>query len=482
MAAKPKGGFMIATHIYQQDDYDNTTAPTNGYGIVWNSTTSLWNPSSGVVETTNHRNVANGYAGLDSNGDFIGTIVFRNDIASNLSAVVLLAAEAGYATDTYKFTVGDGSTVFASLAGISFQGNAVGILGNGIVYSGTTGASSASASGAACGAFGGLNTVTGPDSFAFGTFNNIDSGSANFAAGTSNVAYGECCIALGNTSIAVGLNTYAEQGGTSYGRASHAESVSIAGASNSHSEGGGQTGILPDSCTISGTTLTIAGLDATGRYANGDHLNLFNSTAAYALSAHVNSVPAYSGGNTTFTLAGGTAGGYTSVVNIDYAAYSHAGGFSGATSKISQWARGSAVFANPGDCQQTFTYLSATTTDATQTELTIDGTGSPSGTVEGTSNRYVLAAGKSYGITLTINAQVSGSATGAMLVRCFRVINIGGTLTLGSITSVMTDNSPSYGLTIQTDSTHKSLQVLVTGVASTTIGWNAVVEAVEVMI
>lgn len=56
-----------------------------------------------------------GYPGLDANGAITGTIIHRKGTESELSTVVLSAGEWGYATDTGKTAIGDGSTTFANL-------------------------------------------------------------------------------------------------------------------------------------------------------------------------------------------------------------------------------------------------------------------------------------------------------------------------------------------------------------------------------
>lgn len=52
----------------------------------------------------------NGIAGLDSNGDIVGTPVHRVDTAANLAAIVLKAGEVAIASDTRDILRGDGTT------------------------------------------------------------------------------------------------------------------------------------------------------------------------------------------------------------------------------------------------------------------------------------------------------------------------------------------------------------------------------------
>jgi hypothetical protein len=66
-------------------------------------------------QATSEKNQANGYPGLDSSGDLVGTFIPRTGTAAALAAIVPSAGELVSESDTAYLKLGDGSTTVASL-------------------------------------------------------------------------------------------------------------------------------------------------------------------------------------------------------------------------------------------------------------------------------------------------------------------------------------------------------------------------------
>ena len=121
------------------------------------------------------------------------------------------------------------------------------------------------------------------------------------------------------------------------------------------------------------------------------------------------------------------------------------------------------------------------TTNDTPAELTILGN-TPSGTSEATSNRFICASGKTYACLVQLAAR-EDDGTSAFFLRQVLIKNVGGTVSLeGSAQTVGVDINPAGwpGPSFAADDTNKSLQILVTGAASTNIRWCATIHAQEV--
>lgn len=57
-----------------------------------------------------YRNEANGFVGINADGEIVGTVINRVDTEANLSAIVLANGELAYASDTESVFIGDGAT------------------------------------------------------------------------------------------------------------------------------------------------------------------------------------------------------------------------------------------------------------------------------------------------------------------------------------------------------------------------------------
>lgn len=141
----------------------------------------------------------------------------------------------------------------------------------------------------------GNNTIARNDnSHAEGDTTTVE-GVAAHAEGFNTMAVGDYSHAEGSSSMAFGSQSHSESNGTAVGIASHAEAD-------------GSTGFAPRPFTVSGSTVTISGVDATQEFLNGDLVEFYalvggvNNTL-FAIRLSISAV-AFGGVDTTFTIAG----------------------------------------------------------------------------------------------------------------------------------------------------------------------------------
>jgi hypothetical protein len=131
-------------------------------------------------------------------------------------------------------------------------------------------------------------------------------------------------------------------------------------------------------------------------------------------------------------------------------------------------------FANTGDAQASTYHLRASTTDATATTLFL----------EGSSARLTIPAQSTWSFIARIAAYNSTDNEGAAWVvrGAIRRNNAGGTALLGTLQtdSFADTNMATAAIAVTADDTNEALQINVTGIASKTIRWHAVVETSEV--
>jgi len=154
-------------------------------------------------------------------------------------------------------------------------------------------------------------------------------------------------------------------------------------------------------------------------------------------------------------------------------------GYRGVASLYGQIAHASGRFAASGDAQNSVVQVRRSTTDATQTELTLDGA------APGSANRITLSDQDLKGFV----AHVVGRRTDADNEGCFFTIKgaidrNGATTALvdatPAIEEIANDNSGTWSVTADADDTNDSLRILVTGEAAKTIRWSAKVQLQEV--
>jgi hypothetical protein len=139
------------------------------------------------------------------------------------------------------------------------------------------------------------------------------------------------------------------------------------------------------------------------------------------------------------------------------------------------FARSVGQFAAVGDAQVGQMVLRRQTIDATQSEVTSD-SAAPTGTTITTANRFILLANQA----VMVDAYIVARSTNGTDHACYHrrcLIQRTGTATalVGSVQTVGTDiessGASAWDVTLAADDTNESLQILVTGAASTTIRW-----------
>lgn len=325
-----------------------------------------------------------------------------------------------------------------------------------------------------CGAF---NTVSGAGAYAEGLCN-TSSGTRSHAEGRQTTASGICAHAEGHGSIASGNYSHAEGYATNaLGHFSHAEGFqTTASGQYSHAEGYATTASASYSHAMGHTSLAsgnYARAEGYSAVASGDysHAEGYGNTASGARS-HAE------GSSTTASGTNAHSEGYYTTAS---AMGSNALGYYSTAAKQFQTAQSSGRFATAGDAQHTKLVLRRLTTDATAAELTINGS-APSGTTEITSNRFICVTGKTYACLVQLAAR-KDDGTSALFLRQVIIKNVGGTVSLeGSPQTVGVDINPAGwpSPSFTADDTNKSLQILVTGAASTNIRWCATVHAQEI--
>lgn len=179
------------------------------------------------------------------------------------------------------------------------------------------------------------------------------------------------------------------------------------------------------------------------------------------------------GAGTTASGVSSHAGGDCTVAASDY---STAMGSHSQTRLVSQLSHASGCFVAAGDAQYTRAILRGDSADQTPVELTLNGS-TPS-----SAGRYGIDTGRTCGIRLTVTGrQTTGQS--AFFVRQLLIRRVSNTVDLvGAVQTIGTDINPAgWSLTVQADNVNKSLQVLVTGAAASSIRWVATVESTEVV-
>lgn len=147
------------------------------------------------------------------------------------------------------------------------------------------------------------------------------------------------------------------------------------------------------------------------------------------------------------------------------------GGSGAHASHYGQFAYASGSFATAGDAQASMYVLRATTSNATQTEMFLDGSAA----------RMTVASGRTLVFEIQVVARSSGNTSAAYLIKGAIDNNSGTTSFLNApIVEVLGEDVSSWDATVQADDTNDALVLKVTGAASTTIRWVATVRTTEV--
>ncbi len=248
----------------------------------------------------------------------------------------------------------------------------------------------------------------------------------------------------------------------------------------------GANSVIPggESNTANATDSVVSGGIGNTASAAGATVGGGNSNTASAIGA---TVPGGYGNNASGQCAFGVGQNNTVSGNYSIAhgfsnnaggVYSHAAGFQSNTDKLAQRAFSAGMFAAAGDAQVTELVVRALTTNATAAVMSLDGTGS--------TNLPTIPINTAWAVS---GVMIVRSGAGASALNAVYTINAGlknnnGTTSLigsATVTQTLADGSfPSVTVAVSADNTHDALQVLVTGVAATTIHWVCYLRLIEV--
>ena len=257
-------------------------------------------------------------------------------------------------------------------------------------------------------------------------------GTGSHAEGIGSAAYGLAAHAEGNSSIASDTGSHAEGSGTASGVYSHAEgNATQASGIHAHAEG--------NTCVASGNYGAHA--EGSGSVASGDR-------------AHAE------GTNTT-------ASGI----------HSHAEGVQSVAALRAEHAHSSGKFVSDGDAQNSKVQLKAATTNATLTEMFLDGS----------SLRLMILDEYTYGCKVMVVGRQDNGTDHFMGTYHVLIQRTGGTVALVSAIDVIYENNAGGlgaggGLPVQitADNTNKALAIKVEGLTGHNIRWVAVVDMIRV--
>jgi len=288
----------------------------------------------------------------------------------------------------------------------------------------------------------------------------VASGDYSFIAGGKlNKASGSFSHAEGNNTTASGAGSHVEGAySTASGLVSHAEGVSTvsSGGFGSHAEGYATTA------------------DGKGSHAEGFYSYAFgpqshaegHTTVASGEASHAE------GRDTEATAKQAHSEGYYTTASGNY---SHASGLHGEAKFRAQYAQGNG--SSTASHQYGRLILRNTTTNATITELTLDGA------VVGASNVFTITNDRTIGFTIEILGRRNTGAESARFIRdgIIQKTGIGDVSLVGSINATLDQNSTTWSVSITAEISNQTLSVKVTGAVGSTINWVAIIKFSEVL-
>lgn len=243
-------------------------------------------------------------------------------------------------------------------------------------------------------------------------------------------------------------------------------------ASGSHSFIGGGSGNIASgqgSGTVAGFNNTVSGF---GCFSAGS-TNTASGTYCNALGFS-NTVTQTANNLTAFALG---------ALCVASAASTLAIGQSAVANRIGQFTQAHTPFAVAGDAQISRLTARIATSDATQTEMTLTGA-SPTGSAIPTATRIIIDPSSTWMVGVRIVARSTGGTDNAVYHRrcCIKRDAANNTVLVGAVQVVGTDieSNPAWDVSLASDDTNESLQILVTGAAATSIRWVAEIDLVQV--
>jgi len=367
--------------------------------------------------------------------------------ASNISSGTLAVARMGSGTPSASnFLRGDGSwqTVAAGVSG------STGSTDNSILRSDGTGGSTLQDS-----AFVIADNATASPN------NTVNHASIQATGATTNVSVS--IVPKGVGAFMLQVPNAAAGGGNVRGdsavdlQSSRSAATQVASATRSVICGGGNnTASSQEACVLGGTGNNASGFQSA---ILGGRSNTASSDRAIAAGDGNTS-------NGTTSLALGVGNTSSSTASLAIGVQSRA-------DRLSLFSHASGSFASAGDAQTIRAVLRCTTSNATATELFLDGT----------SSRLTIPTNKIMaGIISIVGTKTDGAAV-AHYVRQFCVKNVTGTSSAVYTAAVIgTDNAAGTSITFNNPDTNgDALSVSVTGIASENWRWVASVDAVEIL-
>lgn len=316
----------------------------------------------------------------------------------------------------------------------------------------------ATASGGSSVAVGHFVTASGSSAMAFG------SGVATTSAtGTESLAIGSRVTCSANYGTAIGQNsgtsgsqatgTGATALGGSYASGTDSFAAAIGNNTSSYGATGANSVAMGYQCKATGTSAIAIGRSS-------------SSTTNRAICI---------GNSLTSSADTSVAIGNSSSAS---GSYSVALGLYASSTIYGKFAYASGVPVAAGDCQLGIFVLRASTTDATATVLTTNGSAAS------TDNQVILPNNSAYAFTGTVVArrQASGGTQSAAwkVEGLIRREGSAGTTTLVASTVTAISNVPGWTLALSADTTNGGLAVTATGAAATNIRWVATIDSSEV--
>jgi hypothetical protein len=244
--------------------------------------------------------------------------------------------------------------------------------------------------------------------------------------------------------------------------------------------------------TASGNGSTASGYVSTAS-GNGSTASGNGSTASGNGSTASGNYSTASGYVSTASGNGSTASGYVSTASGNYSTasgffstasgnYSTASGLYSTASRYGQRAYASGLFAATGDAQNSGFVFRNSTTNATETELWLDGTSATAGAL-------TVAATRTMAFAIRVAAHrtdVSGTAaawpsiTGGITRDATGNCRLLGTIAGSGATTMCDAGGSTWSVAVTADATNNRLAIKVTGEADKTIRWVATVDMAEV--
>ena len=338
-----------------------------------------------------------------------------------------------------------------------------------------------------------------PDNATASPNNLVNHASIQATGGTANVSLS--LVPQGTGAFSLAVPNSAASGGNLRGansidlQTNRNAATQVASGPNSVISGGERNTNAGNLCFIGGGQNNSH--STSGQFAcviGGGMNNLMSSIAEYSTIAGGRSNECNSNGNTA-TIAGGSfntasnyfatiggggsnigSGEYSVVaggrINTASANYAYVGGgYQALARSYAMQAHAAGQFSAQGDAQSIRAVLRRVTTNATATELFLDGA----------SLRLTVPANKVISGIINIHGVRSDGTATAHFVRQFQVKNMGGVSSYPYAAQVVgTDFASGTSITFNDPDTNgDSLSVSVTGIASQTWRWTAVVDAVE---